>query len=87
MSGMAPVEQIFTVSAAEYLAGVEEMVTATDELAVSINSAAEASARLDGTGAGGGAAALDARVGDLESDFARFQAELERLAADGLVDA
>jgi TP901 family phage tail tape measure protein len=54
---MPPVEQIFTVAAAQYLAGVEEMVTATDELAASIDLAAEASARLDTAGVGGDAAA------------------------------
>ena len=83
MSGMAPVEQIFTVSAAEYLAGVEEMVTATDELAVSINSAAEASARLDGTGAGGGAAAAS---DDAAAEAATRLAEAEQRAADAAIE-
>ena len=57
--GFTPVEQVFLVNASEYLAGVEEMVTSTDALAVAIDDAALASERLGATGMGaGGAAAL-----------------------------
>jgi TP901 family phage tail tape measure protein len=74
MPGFTPVEQVFTVSAAGYLAGVQEMIESTDALAASIDAATEASARLDGTGMGGaGAAAAD----DAAADSAKGLAESE----------
>jgi TP901 family phage tail tape measure protein len=45
---LPPVEQVYTVAAAEYLAGVNEMMARTDELAASINAVAASSERMAG---------------------------------------
>ncbi len=48
---LEPIDQVFTVSAAEFLAGIDEMTAATDRLAGSIDQAVTATGRLDGTAA------------------------------------
>jgi len=82
--GFTPVVQEFAVNASAYLSGVEEMITATDDLAASIDAAAEASARLDETGAGGGAAAAS---DDAAAEAATRLAEAEERAAAAATEA
>ena len=77
---MPAVEQLFSVNASAYLSGIEEMVTATDELAASIDRAAEASARMDASGVGGGATAA---ADDEAAAAATRLSEAETAAADG----
>ena len=82
--GFTPVEQVFLVNASEYLAGVEEMVTSTDALAVAIDDAALASERLGATGMGaGGAVAAD----NAAADAATRLAEAEQRAATAADEA
>jgi hypothetical protein len=59
---LPPVEQVFTVNASEFMAGVDEMLTGVEQLAAGIDQVAVAAGRLDVGIAG--AADADARLAE-----------------------
>ena len=72
---LPPVVQTFTVNAAEYLAGIDEMIAATERLAASITATAEAAGRMSGATAEAGAADAEySAQADLMSSAIRDQA-------------